>query len=102
MFSPPSTCSVFLPNVESIPHAPAAANPADRPPPASPGSPTDVINSNTSAATLPIQIRNQTVTSLTPWQTTSTASLSELSAISVSGSTFVAMLPAQSITTYVQ
>jgi hypothetical protein len=61
-----------------------------------------VINSNTSAVTLPIQIRNQTVTSLTPWQTTSSASLSELSAITVSGNTLIAMLPAQSITTYVQ
>ena len=61
-----------------------------------------VINSNTTALTLPIQIRNQTVASLTPWQTTSSASLSELSAINVSGNTFVALLPAQSITTYVQ
>jgi glucuronoarabinoxylan endo-1,4-beta-xylanase len=61
-----------------------------------------VINSNTSAVTLPIRIRNQTVTSLTPWQTTSSASLSQLSAIDVIGNTLTATLPAQSITTYVQ
>jgi O-glycosyl hydrolase len=61
-----------------------------------------VINSNTSAVTLPIQIRNQTVTSLTPWRTTSSASLSQLSAIDVSGNTLTATLPAQSLTTYVQ
>jgi O-glycosyl hydrolase len=40
-----------------------------------------VINSNASAVTLPIQIRNQTATALTPWQTTSSASVSPLSAI---------------------
>jgi glucuronoarabinoxylan endo-1,4-beta-xylanase len=61
-----------------------------------------VINANPTAVNLPIQIVNQTVTSLTPWQTTSSASVSELSAIPVSGDTFTAALPAESITTYVQ
>jgi len=61
-----------------------------------------VINTNTSAVSLPIQISGQTVTSLTPYQTTSSASVSPLSAVSVSGNAFTAALPAQSITTYVQ
>jgi glucuronoarabinoxylan endo-1,4-beta-xylanase len=61
-----------------------------------------VINSNTTAVSLPIQINNQTVTSLTPYQTTSSASVEQLSAITVSGNEFTATLPAQSITTYIQ
>ncbi len=60
------------------------------------------INSNTYQVSLPIQIDNQTVTSLTPYQTTSSASVSKLSTVSVSGNAFTAALPAQSITTYVQ
>jgi len=61
-----------------------------------------VINSTTSAVTLPILIQNQSVTSLTPYQTTASANVAQLSAVSVSGNTFTATLPAQSITTYVQ
>jgi len=61
-----------------------------------------VINSNTTAVSLPIQIDNQTVTSVTPYQTTATASVAAQSAITVTGNSFTAQLPAQSITTYVQ
>jgi glucuronoarabinoxylan endo-1,4-beta-xylanase len=61
-----------------------------------------VINSTNSPVILPIRINNQSVTSLTPYQTTSTASVVQLSPIAVAGNTFTATLPAQSITTYVQ
>lgn len=61
-----------------------------------------VINANTTAASLPIQINNQTITSLTPYQTTSTASVAAQTVITVTGNSFTASLPAQSITTYVQ
>jgi glucuronoarabinoxylan endo-1,4-beta-xylanase len=61
-----------------------------------------VINSNSTQVSLPIQILNQTVTSMTPYQTTSSASVSQLSAVTVTNSVLIAILPAQSITTYVQ
>jgi glucuronoarabinoxylan endo-1,4-beta-xylanase len=60
------------------------------------------INSTSSAATLPILIANQTVTSMTPYQTTSNSSVSQLSPVTVTNNGFSAALPAQSITTYVQ
>jgi glucuronoarabinoxylan endo-1,4-beta-xylanase len=61
-----------------------------------------VINSNSVPASLPIAIQNQSVTSLTPYQTTASGGLTALSPINVTGDAFTAMLPAQSITTYVQ
>jgi len=61
-----------------------------------------VINSTSSAVTLPIQIANQAVTSMTPYQTTSSSSVSQLSSVAVTNNAFSATLPAQSITTYVQ
>ncbi|MGD0347291.1 MAG: hypothetical protein ABSA85_11070 [Terracidiphilus sp.] len=61
-----------------------------------------VINSKSSAVTLPIQIANQTVTSMTPYQTTSTSSGAQLSPVTVTNNAFSATLPAMSITTYVQ
>lgn len=61
-----------------------------------------VINTNASTTSLPIYIANQTVTSLTPYQTTSTGGLAALSPVSVSSDNFTASLPAQSITTFVQ
>jgi glucuronoarabinoxylan endo-1,4-beta-xylanase len=60
------------------------------------------INSTSSPVTLPIQMANQTVTSMTPYQTTSTSSVSQLSTVTVTNNGFSASLPAQSITTYVQ
>ncbi len=60
------------------------------------------INSNASAVALPIQIENQSVTSMTPYQTTATATVSPLSAVTVSNNQFTAQLPAESITTFVQ
>ncbi len=61
-----------------------------------------VINSTSSSVSLPIEIKNQTVTSVTPYQTTSSASVAQLSAITVTNNEFTATLPAESITTYVQ
>ena len=61
-----------------------------------------VINANTTAVSLPIQIDNQTITSLTPYQTTSSASVAAQTAITVTGNSFTASVPPQSITTYVQ
>jgi glucuronoarabinoxylan endo-1,4-beta-xylanase len=60
------------------------------------------INSTSSPVTLPIQIANQAVTSMTPYQTTSSSSVSQLSPVTVTNNEFSATLPAQSITTYVQ
>jgi glucuronoarabinoxylan endo-1,4-beta-xylanase len=60
------------------------------------------INSTSSAVTLPILIVNQTVTSMTPYQTTSSSSVSQLSPVTVTNNEFSATLPAQSITTYLQ
>ena len=60
------------------------------------------INSTGSAVTLPMLIQNQAVTSVTPYQTSSSISVSQLSPITVTNNEFSATLPAQSITTYVQ
>jgi O-glycosyl hydrolase len=60
------------------------------------------INSTNAAVSLPIQIDNQTVTSMVPYQTTASIAVSQLSTIAVANSNFTATLPAQSITTYVQ
>lgn len=61
-----------------------------------------LINANSTAVNLPIQLSNQSVTTLTPYQTTSSSSFAQLSAVSVGSSGFTANLPANSITTYVQ
>jgi glucuronoarabinoxylan endo-1,4-beta-xylanase len=60
------------------------------------------INSTSSQVTLPILVESQAVTSMTPYQTTSSVSVSQLSAIAVTNNEFTVTLPAQSITTYVQ
>ncbi|HME57893.1 MAG TPA: hypothetical protein VKF63_06110 [Terracidiphilus sp.] len=60
------------------------------------------INSNTSSSSLQFTIQNKTVTTLTPYQTTSSGGLTALSPISVSSNSFTTSLPAQSITTFVQ
>jgi glucuronoarabinoxylan endo-1,4-beta-xylanase len=60
------------------------------------------INMNTSAVSQPFTIQNQSLTSLVPYQTTASATVAPLSAVSVSGNQFTYTLPAQSITTFVQ
>ena len=60
------------------------------------------INSTTSAVSVPIQINNHTVVSLTPYQTTSSNSVAQQGLITVTNNAFTAALPAQSITTFVQ
>lgn len=61
-----------------------------------------LINSNTTDLSQPILMLNQTITSLTPYQTSAAGGLIQLPAISVAGNSFTAALPAQSITTFVQ
>lgn len=60
------------------------------------------INSTTSAVSLPVSVENQTLTSLTPYQTTASGGLAAQSAVTVSNGGFTANLPAQSIITFVQ
>jgi glucuronoarabinoxylan endo-1,4-beta-xylanase len=60
------------------------------------------INMGTSAVSQPFTIQNQSITSLTPYLTTSTATVAQQNAVSVSGNQFTYTLPAQSITTFVQ
>jgi glucuronoarabinoxylan endo-1,4-beta-xylanase len=61
-----------------------------------------VINSNSTAASLPISVANGSLTSVTPYQTTASGGLTPLTAITVTGNSFTASLPAMSITTFVQ
>jgi glucuronoarabinoxylan endo-1,4-beta-xylanase len=61
-----------------------------------------VINSTTAASSIQFNIQNQTVTSMTPYQTTSSGGLAALSAVPVASNSFTTSLPAQSITTFVQ
>lgn len=60
------------------------------------------INSGSNPVTQPFTIQNATVTSMTPWQTTASGGLQQLSAVTVSSGQFTYTLPAQSITTFVQ
>jgi glucuronoarabinoxylan endo-1,4-beta-xylanase len=60
------------------------------------------INANSSAVSQPFTIANASVTSLTPYQTTSSGGLAQQSAAAVTGGQFTYTLPAQSIVTFVQ
>ena len=60
------------------------------------------INNNASSESLNFQISNATVSSMTPYQTTSSSAVAQQAAVSVTGNAFVYALPAQSITTFVQ
>jgi glucuronoarabinoxylan endo-1,4-beta-xylanase len=59
------------------------------------------INSNGSAASLPVTIQNLTVGSVTPYQTTSAGGLLQQSAVAVTNGSFTYTLPARSIVTFV-
>jgi glucuronoarabinoxylan endo-1,4-beta-xylanase len=60
------------------------------------------INTNTATETMSFSLNNATVTSMTPYQTTSAAGLAAQTAVTVSGGQFSYTLPAQSIVTFVQ
>jgi glucuronoarabinoxylan endo-1,4-beta-xylanase len=60
------------------------------------------INTNSSAVSQPFTISNASVTSLSPWQTTSSGGMAQQSAVSVTGAQFTYTLPAQSIVTFAQ
>jgi glucuronoarabinoxylan endo-1,4-beta-xylanase len=62
-----------------------------------------VINANSTTESLTFALSNGSgVTSLTPYQSTSSAGLAAQSAVNVSGGQFSYTLPAQSIVTFVQ
>lgn len=60
------------------------------------------INTNASPVAQPFTLTNGAITSLTPYQTTSSGGLMKQSAVSVAGGQFMYTLPAQSIVTFVQ
>jgi len=59
------------------------------------------INSNTTATSFPVTIQGQAATSFTPYQTSATETMAQLTPVSVTGGSFTYSLPAQSITTFV-
>jgi glucuronoarabinoxylan endo-1,4-beta-xylanase len=59
------------------------------------------INANGSASTVTFATSGESIGTFTPFQTSSTNKLAQLSAVSVSGGSFTYALPAQSITTFV-
>lgn len=61
-----------------------------------------VINTNSSAVSLPVQLKNASISTLTPYQTTTSASFQQLASVAVTNNAFTASLPARSVTTYVQ
>jgi O-glycosyl hydrolase len=58
-------------------------------------------NYNSSNATVSFSLDNFTADSVTPWLTSSTSNLTAQASITVSGNSFSATLPAQSVTTFV-
>ncbi len=60
------------------------------------------INANTTAESFSFTLNNGSVTSVTPYQTTSAGGLAAQSAVSVTSGKFNYTLPAQSVTTFVQ
>jgi len=60
------------------------------------------INTNVTADSIAFSIKNQSVSSVTPYETTETAKVAAQAAVTVSGNQFSYSLPGQSITTFVQ
>jgi O-glycosyl hydrolase len=59
------------------------------------------INSNTTATAFPVSIAGQIASSFTPYQTSATETMAQLTPVSVTNDSFTYSLPAQSITTFV-
>jgi glucuronoarabinoxylan endo-1,4-beta-xylanase len=59
------------------------------------------VNSNSGSSSIDFNISGATLTSVTPYQTSASNQLAELSAVSVSNDSFTYSLPGQSITTFV-
>lgn len=59
------------------------------------------VNQGTTAVSQVFSLANATVTSVVPWVTSATVSLESQPAIAVTGGTFTATLPAESVTTFV-
>ncbi|MGA3284091.1 MAG: glucuronoxylanase XynC [Verrucomicrobiota bacterium] len=60
------------------------------------------VNTGGSAVNQTFNIQNGTVTSMTPYRTSSSQNIATLSSINLSGGSFTTSLPAQSVTTFVQ
>lgn len=60
------------------------------------------INQGSSSVSQRFTLQNVSVSSVTPWVTSGSKNLAQGSAITVSGGSFTASLPAQSVTTFVQ
>ena len=60
------------------------------------------INAGAGSSSQTFTLQGATVSSMTPWQTTSTGGLVQQSAVTVSNGSFTSTLPAQSITTFVE
>lgn len=60
------------------------------------------INGNNAPVSQTMMIQNQSITSMTPYQTTSSSTVASQSAVTLTGNQFMYTLPAQSIVTFVQ
>jgi len=60
------------------------------------------INMNSSSVAQTFIIQNQSLTSMTPYLTTATATVAQQCTVSMTGNQFTYTLPAQSIATFVQ
>jgi len=60
------------------------------------------INGNSAPVNQTVAIQSQSITSMTPYQTTSSSTVAQQSAVSVTGNQFSYTLPAQSIVTFVE
>jgi glucuronoarabinoxylan endo-1,4-beta-xylanase len=60
------------------------------------------INMGTKSVNQTFTIQNDSVSSLTPYQTSASANMARLSAVNTASGTFTYTLPAQSITTFSQ
>jgi len=60
------------------------------------------INTSGSSVNQTFTIQNATVSSMTPFRTSSTQNMAQLSSVNTSSGTFTVSLPAQSVTTFVQ
>jgi glucuronoarabinoxylan endo-1,4-beta-xylanase len=59
------------------------------------------INMGTTAVSQQFVLKNQTISTMTPYQTSATESIAQLNGVTLTGNSFIYSLPAQSITTFV-
>lgn len=61
-----------------------------------------MINTNSYSVSQSILVKNQSITSLTPYQTSASGRFVQQSPVTLSGNSFTAKLPAMSVTTYIR